>query len=263
MKIYEAIESGIPKLKSHEWESGKLHMSDLGVPCDGCPRQLWLRLHGAEERPLHLGELLMFDAGQRIHDRMVEALEQGGLQVIDSEKQTSLDGITGRYDVKLRDNDKIIIVDFKTVRGAAFQYLTEPKLSHIAQVLGYTTAEDADGAAIIYIDREGQNGVRVFEIDRNDDEVYANITKLKEIASGDMPPILKPILEQVERKQFTTIYLKQPWNCDYCRYQDVSCDGALPPDLRIKEIAGRVKDGKYEPENDKYTEIVRRLFCEI
>ncbi|MDD5018071.1 MAG: hypothetical protein PHO15_08250 [Eubacteriales bacterium] len=259
MKIYEAIESGIPLLKSHEWEQDRLHISDLGVPCDGCPRQLWLRLHGAKERPLRLGELLMFDAGQRIHDRMVQALELGGLQVIDSEKPVSLDGLTGRYDVKLCDGSRTIIADFKTVRGAAFQYLVEPKPSNIAQVLGYTTAEDADGAAIIYIDREGQNGVRVFEIDRNDEEVYANVAKLKEIASGEMPPILKPILEQVERKQFITIYLKQPWNCDYCRYQDVSCDGALPPDLRGKEIAGRVKDGKYEPENDKYTAIVEGL----
>ncbi|MFA5378460.1 MAG: hypothetical protein WC455_22085, partial [Dehalococcoidia bacterium] len=142
---------------------------------------------------------------------------------------------------------------------AAFQYLIEPKPSHIAQVLGYVTAEDADGAALIYIDREGQNGVRVFEIGRDDEGVYANIAKLKEIAAGSIPPILSPILEKVERKQFTTIYVKQPWNCDYCRYQDVSCIGALPYELRAKEIAGRVKGDTYEPENDKYTAIVEGL----
>jgi CRISPR/Cas system-associated exonuclease Cas4 (RecB family) len=259
MNIYEAIERGIPKLKSHEWESDKLHISDLGVPCDGCPRQLWLRLHGAKARPLRLGELLMFDAGQRIHDRMVEILKAGGVDVIDSEQPTQIDGITGRYDVKIRVDGKIIIVDFKTVRGAAFQYLIEPKPSNVAQVLGYATAENADGAALIYIDREGQNGVRVFEIARDDDDVYANIAKLKAIASGDIPPILSPILDQVERKQFTTIYVKQPWNCDYCRYQDEACAGALPPKLREKEIAGRIKNGKYEPENDKYTAIVEGM----
>lgn len=260
MKIYEAIEAGIPKLKSHDWESDKLHISDLGVVCDGCPRQLWLRLHDAKARPFRTGELLMFDAGQRIHDRMVEILKAGGVDVIDSEQATIIDGITGRYDVKIRVDGKIIIVDFKTVRGAAFQHLIEPKPSHIAQVLGYVTAEDADGATLIYIDREGQNGVAVFEIARDDDDVYANIAKLKAIASGDIPPILTPILERVERKQFTTIYVKQPWNCDYCRYQDEeSCAGALPPELRVKEIAGRVRDGKYEPENEKYTEIVEGL----
>jgi hypothetical protein len=259
MNIRVAIEVGIPKLKSHEWESDKLHISDLGVPCGGCPRQLWLRLHGAEARPLRLGELMMFDAGQRIHDRMVEAMKLGGIQVVYSEKPTSLEGLTGRYDVKLRDGGKTIIGDYKTVRGAAFQHLIEPKPSNVAQVQGYTTAEDADGAALIYIDREGQNGVRVFEIARDDESVYANITKLKAIASGDIPPILSPILDRAERKQFTTIYVKQPWNCDYCRYQDVSCAGALPPELREKEIAGRVKDGEYKPENDKYTEIVEAL----
>lgn len=201
----------------------------------------------------------MFDAGQRIHDRMVEVLRAGGLDVIDSEQPTIIDGITGRYDVKIRVDGEIIIVDFKTVRGKAFQYLIEPKPSHIAQVLGYVTAEDADGAGIIYIDREGQNGVEVFEIARDDESVYANIVKIKAIAAGDIPPLLLPILDRVERKQFTTVYLKQPWNCDYCRYQDVSCAGALPYDLREKEIAGRVRNGKYEPENDKYTEIVEGL----
>ena len=259
MKIYEAIECGIPQLKSNEWDQDKLHISDLGVPCDGCPRQLWLRLRGAEARPHHMGELLMFDAGQRIHDRMVEALELGGIQVVDSEKETGIDGLVGRYDVKLNDSGVIVIVDFKTVRGAAFQYLVEPKPSHVAQVLGYVASENADAGAIVYVDREGQNGVRVFEIERNDGEVYDNIAKLKEIAQGDIPPILPPVLEQIERKQFTTIYVKQPWNCDYCRYQDVSCSGALPAELRAKEIAGRIKGGVYEPENSKYTAIVEAM----
>jgi CRISPR/Cas system-associated exonuclease Cas4 (RecB family) len=259
MSIYEAIEAGVPKLRTHEWQSDKLHISDLGVPCDGCPRQLWLRLHGAERRPLHLGELLMFDAGQRIHDRMVEALKAGGMEVIDSEKPTRLNGLTGRYDAKILDEGKTVIADFKTMRGAAFQYLVEPKPSHVAQVLGYVTAEDADSAAIVYIDREGQNGVRVFEIARDDESVYANIEKLAAISGGDIPPILSPILKKEERKSFTTVYVKQPWNCDYCRYQDVSCAGALPHELRGKEIAGRIRDGKYEPENDKYTAIVERL----
>jgi len=259
MNIHEMLEKGIPKLKDHEWDKDKLHISDLGTVIDGCPRQLWLRLHGAKERPLHLGELLMFDAGQRIHDRMVEALKLGGCDVIDSEKETELDGLTGRYDIKIRDGKQIIIGDFKTVRGAAFGHLTEPKPSNVLQVLGYLKAENADKGMLIYIDREGQNGIRTFEIERCDEAIDEAVKTLKNIQNGDEPPILKPILDIVERKQFSTLYVKQPWNCNYCKYCDVSCQGALSYDLRANEIAGRIKDGEYEPENEKYTEIVKEL----
>lgn len=263
MNVYEAILRGLPMLRAHEWDDTKLHISDLGVMVDGCPRQLWLRLHRAEKRENHIGEILMFDTGQRIHDRMVEALRLGleGWRVVDAEKPVEWQGLTGRYDVKLESDDgKVVICDFKTMRGAAFGYLVEPKPSHVAQVLGYVAAENADSAAIIYVDREGQNGIRVFDIDRNDAEVLRLKEGLKAISeSSEPPPILKPILERVERKQFDTIYVKQPWNCDYCRYQDISCDGALPPELREKQIAGRIKAGVYEPENDKYTEVVKEL----
>ena len=263
MNIYDMLMTGIPKLKEHEWNKDKLHISDLGTTIDGCPRQLWLRLHGAKERPLHLGELLMFDAGQRIHDRMVEALTLGGCEVVDSEKQTELDGLTGRYDIKIKHDGETIIADFKTVRGAAFSHLTEPKPSHILHVRGYLKAENIEKGMIIYIDREGQNGIRVLNTERNDNLVNEAIKTLKNIQNGDEPPILKPILDVVERKQFKTLYVRQPWNCNYCKYCDVSCKGALPYDLRANEIAGRIKDGEYEPENDKFTKIVEKLLSEV
>lgn len=255
--IYEAIKKGLPLLKEHEWETDKLHISDLGID-EGCPRQLWLRLHGAESRPLNIGEMLMFDAGQRIHDRMAEVLKLGGLDVIDTEQKIELDGITGRYDLKLRMENKVVIVDFKTARGKAFDYLIEPKASHVAQVQGYLTAENAYEGMIIYVDREGQNGIRVFNVCRNDEETYKNVKRVKEIAKGDIPPILKPIVEIVERKNFSTVYVKQPWQCDYCKYQDISCPGALPPEIRERQIAGRIKDDEFTPTDEKF-EFVKGL----
>lgn len=257
INICKALEKGIPLLKTTEWKNDRMHISDLGTVIDGCPRQLWLRLQGAEKRPNKLGEEMMFDAGNRIHDRMVAALTLGGLDVVDSERETSFMGMTGRYDVKLRDGKDIVIADFKTVRGAAFGYLNEPKPSHVAQVLGYVAAEDAARGMIIYVDREGQNGVRVFDLDRNDDEVIGMAEKLKEIAKGDKPPILQPVTKIEKRKAFDTVYLKMPWNCDYCRYIDISCDGALPKDMRDGGIAGRIRGGVYEPENEDVTDVVR------
>lgn len=258
-EVLTAIESGLQNLKIHEWDSKALHISDLGTVIDGCPRQLWLRLNGAKSRTLRLGELLMFDAGQRIHDRMVEALQLGGCSVIDSELETGYMGLTGRYDAKLDIHGHITIADFKTMRGAAFKHLPGPKPSHVAQVRGYLAAEDADAGLIIYIDREGQNGIRVFDVSRDDEEVDSMVMKLKAIQGDERPPVLKPLLDLIERKNFKTVYVRQPWNCDYCRYIDVSCLGALPYDLRKNEIAGRITDGEYIPENEQYTEIVRSL----
>ncbi len=257
INIHAALEKGIPLLKTTEWQNDRMHISDLGTVIDGCPRQLWLRLRGAEKRPNKLGEEMMFDAGQRLHDRMVAALTLGGLDVVDSERETSFMGLTGRYDIKIRDGKDIVIADFKTTRGAAFKYLVEPKPSHVAQVRGYLAAEDAARGMIIYVDREGQNGVRVFDIERDDAEIVEMVNKLQAIAKGDKPPVLQPVTKVEERKTFSTVYVKMPWNCDYCRYIDISCEGALQKEQRDGGIAGRIKGGVYEAANDALTDIVR------
>jgi hypothetical protein len=244
-----ALYGGI-RAEPDDWGDAELHVSDLGVtiPGEGCPRQLKLRLEGAEKRPLTVGEALMFDHGHRIHERATELLRAGladGWTIDAVELPVAMpNGIRGTLDVLLRhESGATRVLDYKTVRGRAFNYLDGPKPANALQVRAYTYAVDAEAGDLLYIDREGQNGALAFEVERDDAAVEAGLRTLVQIRdSAEMPPVLTPVLERRQNKGPDSLVVKQPWCCDYCPFQGVSCDGALPPEKRDRGIVAKITD---------------------
>ena len=264
LNLIDVIDKGLRNQKDN-WEENKIHISDLAVSLkdNKCPRQLWLRLKGAEKQQLTLGQMLMFDHGNRIHERLVDLIKHNlpnSWEVAGVEQKVELDGITGRYDLKLT-GPKEIIVDFKTLRGRAFQYMEGPKEAHVLQVQSYMMATNIDNGLILYVDREGQNQAVQFEVERNDEAVKNAIEFTKSIANSNVPPkILKPKLNIKKNKGPDSVYLNQPWQCDYCEYQDVSCPGALKPEYRNLGIVAKLADSlKMTKGNEALEEIVKNL----
>ncbi len=189
----------------------------------------------------------MFDHANRIHERLIDVIGRNltsGWAIQAVEKDVALGEVTGRYDTRLWHDGEgwEIIVDWKTMRGRAFGYTTEAKLSHVVQVEGYVTAADADAGLVFYVDREGQNAARQFYVARNDARAWQAARFALEVAGGADPGILEPQLTIRENKGPNSVYLKQPWMCDYCDYADVSCPGALPKKFRELGIVGKVGD---------------------
>lgn len=247
----QALETGL-RNKKDDWGDDKVHVSDLAVAVgEKCARQLWLRLNGYEKKEHTAGQLLMFDHGNRIHERLVEVIKQGlpehwTIQAV--EQEVSLGTVTGRYDTRMFNlaEGYEVIVDFKTTRGRAFNFLDKAKPAHILQVQAYMTGADADGGLVFYVDREGQNQARQFYVERDDEFVWWAVKNTKLIAHGKCPPLLSPQVSVRENKGPDSVYLKQPWNCDYCDYLDVSCEGALPRAYRDLGIVGKIKEGRFE-----------------
>jgi hypothetical protein len=246
------------------WGAESLHASDLSVALPGadgkCPRQLWLRTHSALRAAPTLGKALMFDHGKGIHSRIVPMLERGlkGTGWRLAHVELSLKGLlpdidSGRLDTVLYGPDgQVLVLDFKTVRGAAFRYLTDPKPKDILQVQTYALAFDADGGVLLYIDREGQNGAKQFDVVRDDEAVERATLVAREIVGRESPPdLLRPTLEIRANKGPDAVYLNEPWQCRYCDYRDVACDGALPKALRDLGIVAKLKDdGTLKPQTN-------------
>jgi len=230
-----AIERALSAPKD-TWDDGKLHASDLAVAIPGadgkCPRQLWLRLQGAEKQPLHPGQMLMFAAGHRLHAACVEWLRvglEGGWEVQDAERDLSdilPEGITGTCDCVLYGpNGEVVVVDFKTVRGNAFRFLDNPKPANVLQLQTYCYALDADYGKLLYVDREGQNFAKEFTVDRDDEAVERAVEVAKRTKALQAPP---PVLDPTLKKGKPTL----PWQCSWCDYADMSCPTAIPKELR-------------------------------
>jgi hypothetical protein len=171
------------------------------------------------------------------------------------------------------------VVEVKTVRGHAFNHRL-PKPSAALQALAYMVAHKAAGATILVADREGQNGFLEFHhhageqvwqwqgkdgknaFEGCEEEFpywgFTDSTAIADLwgwAKGaafvnggtlEAPPfpVLDPVFKLKENKGPDSLYVEEPWQCQYCRYRDISCPGALPPGKRDRRIVAKVKGGK-------------------
>jgi len=260
INLVEALERGLKEIPD-DWDDSALHISDLGaaIEGEGCLRQVWYRINGYPRKENTPGKLWMFKQGHRIHELVPELLElPTGWRPFDVEIKTGLDGITGRYDLKLvktgGDGPWItVIADFKTVRGNAFRYLDKPKPSHVAQLQGYLLSENADYGILLYIDREGQNGFLQFRVDRDDEGTKERCEILNALRGYSHPTRLpEPNVRLRENKNDWAIYVSSPWFCEYCDYRDISCPGAVPKDNRTDKVAAKVRESEEEDREYEY-----------
>lgn len=246
-----------------------LHVSDLGYAYDLCPRQLYLKLNSADKKDKHYGEEIMLMHGDLIHIETAQILQYGlddywTIEGIEIPVNDTLPGdMVGRTDMILRGRGgERIIVDFKTSRGGNFKYLDSTGVGDEkqAQVRGYIYAKNADCGILFFIDREGQNGVRQFLVERNDDKFWEDYKAIHQIRTSEPPKMMAGLKININKGD-NSIYLNSPWQCDYCDYCDVSCEGALPPKLR--EINGIVakedSEGNIYPYKDDYDDLIELI----
>lgn len=232
-KILE--EAMFAELKSFS-RKGKIYASDLGVALGpehaGCPRALWEKLHDAPQKTPSPGELLRFRIGDLIHDYIAnllrEELPKHGWKVIGVERDVRLDGIRGRYDIKIQNQEtrEVRIIDCKTKRGSAFGFLKEPKKADQLQVQ-YYAQDQADGGDLLYIDREGQNFVRHFEVDKDDARPKEAARRLQVVRDGAPPRPLRAKLKRVTNKGPDSLYLEAPWQASWCSLKKCPCAEAI------------------------------------
>lgn len=249
-----------------EWKNHRIHASDLGVfidPNDGgkCHRQLKLRLLGTQKKPDKLGTALMWDHGNRIHDRMVQLLtigfarlhQQGGVlwQVVEVEKnvsETLVGDAVGRLDILIvGPNGEKAVIDVKTVRSKTFTFPL-PRATNTVQAQSYMQAEDADYGVVLYIDRDGANAIKPCFILRDDASVESAYRVAENIFKSDeLPQVLRPQVNVRENKGPDAVYVDNPWQCRYCDYLGISCPGALSSDAEVEGIVGYVDRRKFKP----------------
>ena len=253
-----ALEKGL-RFEEDLRDNSILHVSDLAatIPGEGCPRQLWLQIHGVEKNELSAGKMLMFHHGKRIHEDLIPLLEVG-LQdtewgILWIEHTLKGKDIIGTTDIIFRNKEdgSCVIGDFKSMRGNGFRYLDPnyAKPAHVLQVQTYmylcSVCASCDPAMglVFYVDREGQNAFQQRAVVRDDFAVKEAIKEAKNIiASSDVPPRLLPIVKAgTETKtKGRPVYINMPWNCDYCDYCDISCPGALQKQDRGLGVVGHV-----------------------
>lgn len=246
-----------------EWDETSVHLSDYrySLPPEegGCDRQLFHRLRQDDASDPTLWMRMMWDQGFALQIRFSWLLCQGlpepwSLEAVEMDVSRGLPGDdVGSCDLVLSAPGRILGVEMKTQRGRAFRYLDEPKPSHVIQSEGEAYALKAifPGKEVdhrlVYLDREGQNTPLVFPTDTDleaekrvrDASAYANDIGRGAETDKEPPEPLSAEIKVRENKGPDSIYLEQPWVCEYCDYYGESCEGALPQYLTENGIVAK------------------------
>lgn len=278
INLTSALSKGLQKKDS--WGEKKLHVSDLGIAQNidnkdrKCPRQFWLRYNGFEKKALTPGTQLMFEQGHALEKKAIRLLKKGlpkeyRVMATQMDITAGLPGnFTGRLDMIISHEDKFLVIDFKTRRGNAFRYSNDIKPTNKYQIGGYLYAisklfnTKKLYGAVLEIDREGQNFARDFHFQYTpefEQKIISAFQYVKEIAETDNPPeVLKPEIKRNKNKGADSIVAKLPWQCRYCNYRSMTCDGAIPPEFddNLGKVCGHIKDGEFVEKVEGISEYV-------
>jgi len=245
----------------------KIFPSDLGG--EGCPVAFWRNCRDYPKKTPAPGELLMWAQGSNLEDevglKLALALAKTGEYLIVTppagEKQHRMEfgGRRGKLDFLLRNTETggYIVLEVKSKRGGAFSYLNEIAHNNLIQTRFYIAAvcekydtDDCSGI-VIYVDREGQNFVRPFDVRRDDQSVLDSIEELETLRDGPEPPPMEAVLLRRENKGPDSLVLKLPWQVGWCSQQECVCKshiGSIPDgDIVCKQR----DDGELIPINFK------------
>ena len=245
------------------WDkNGRIYASDVGIALgpehSGCTLAFWLKCRNEPRSEKTPGELLMLQQGDNVHeiiqDMVEEAVVGTGWSVVGREEKCEIfvgeERIGGRLDIRLQHEDgRTHVIDIKTKRGKAFGYLPEAKPGDVLQVQLYMKATDADSGSVLYVDREGQNFMREFEVERNDARPETAAKKLIAIRDSETPPA--PVTLGITRKENKgpdSIKLTVPWQIGWCDLQQCACRKALPFKGTPKGIVAKLKEVKVADE---------------
>jgi hypothetical protein len=216
--------------KRKSWKRGmKIYASDLGA--EGCRLEFFRKLRDFPSREHKPGELLMFAQGENLEEQVADAIAEvltGSYEWVIVDKQTSIEylGITGRLDILLRNvkDGNLLVLEVKTKRGAAFKFLDEPKRPNIIQTRFYMAGANAAYGLLAYVDREGQNFIRIFTVERNDESVEAEIEACQSLLLDEnQPEPLELELDRRRNKGDDSFAFNIPWQVQWCNQAECPC----------------------------------------
>ena len=282
INLVSAFARGIEK--DDNWDGSRLHTSDLGVSQSiekqddrKCIKQVWLRYHGYDRNPHSNGTRLMFEQGHALEEKAVEGLINGlykldnGWYVMATQMNISggYDTLTGTLDILLSNGTDYLVIDVKTRRGNAFRYNNDIRQTEKMQVAGYIYALRNLGipvnhGAILEVDREGQNFAREHHFiydEKLETEVEETIAYLQLVMEYDMPGTLIPKIKINKNKGANSVVADNPWQCRYCDYRGVSCEGAIPPEFddNLGRVVGHIREDEFDEKVEGISEYIGGL----
>jgi len=199
------------------------YISDAGK----CQRVVYFSMKGYPRKEKEARVLRIFDRGDITHQRLMRALFGiSEIRVIASEiDMPSKEIIHGRADAIISIEDKLYVVDFKSMNDFKFQKMEAPEPSHQQQLQLYMHYFKVPQGIILYENKNTQ-ALKEFELKYNYKlckKIISDFESLKEqyLDQDIVPPI--PLELKKAREVANNNEGKFPWECNYCDFRK-ECD---------------------------------------
>jgi len=199
------------------------YISDAGK----CQRVVYFSMKGYPRKEKEARVLRIFDRGDITHQRLMRALFGiSKIRVIASEiDMPSKEIIHGRADAIISIEDKLYVVDFKSMNDFKFQKMEVPEPSHQQQLQLYMHYFKVPQGIILYENKNTQ-ALKEFELKYNYKlckKIISDFESLKEqyLDQDIVPPI--PLELKKAREGANNNEGKFPWECRYCDFRE-ECD---------------------------------------
>ncbi len=202
---------------------------DTGLHCSGigsCIRKEILSYANYPAKPFNLQTKLTFMRGNFYHELVYLWLKWSDkYDIVNKEADISAnlpEPYKGKFDVcfKVKDLDINILADIKTANSNQFKKYSNylPKPEHIKQLSAYATAYNHWDYLMMMYFSSGADHPQFYFVDK-DTNIERDMDKY--ISAVNMYNLNGELPAEIDE----TFFPKEVWQCSYCNFKDISCDG--------------------------------------
>ncbi len=196
-----------------------------------CPRAIFFKFKNAPRKDIEARILRMFDHGDHIHQLIMRALfEARNVHVVASEINIPpQEIISGRADAIVSVDNKLYVLDIKSMNSMIFNKLKEPKEENVYQVQLYLHFFGVKNGILLYVNKDTQ-GLKEFQFPYDKKIAEGILRGMEKLKKKIDKNIIPPALEDWPNN----------WQCRYCQFKKI-CRLAGKDEIKWADFIAEVK----------------------
>jgi len=187
-------------------EQTRFYITDSGK----CGRAIFFKFKNAPKEKMDARILRIFEKGEYLHRNILNIFIRMGILVSSEISIPAQEIIGGRADAIVSLNNKLYLVDIKSINSMVFRSLDAPKEENLNQIQLYLHYFNIKNGVLFYIDKDQQE-IKEFIIDYDPAFVQSLLNNLKDLKTKVDNNIIPDRLEDYPLN----------WQCKYCQFKEI------------------------------------------
>lgn len=206
-------------------EQKRFYITDAGR----CPRAVFFKFKNIPRKEMEARLLRLFEHGDYIQMQILNIMFSLGIVRASEIEIPPQEIISGRADAIITLENKLYVVDFKSINGILFNKLEEPKEENVNQLQLYMHFFKIPRGILLYMNKDTSELKEFYlEYDKKRcEKLLADLKNLKDKINKNIVPSRLPDFPQ-------------NWQCRFCQFKDI-CVMAGEKEIAWEKFKSRVE----------------------